>query len=257
MQDRYVGDVGDFGKYGLLRVLSGLMGDPRFKLGVVWYLFPNEDHNSDGKHLGYLLKPRDYRDCDEQLYDKLRNLLVDDLGQIMKANRLLSIAEKSGLLPDDTIFYSDPLSYSRVPLNSARLSLRKEWITRALTQTVSADFVFLDPDNGIECKSVPRTAKKGPKYVYWDDIDTFIEQGQSVVVYHHLNRIGAHQEQIKDIRGRMNERYGHGYESYAVIFRRGTSRAYFIIAAPRHKDLLNRRLAKMRSGPWSRHFDFA
>ena len=163
MQDRYVGDVGDFGKYGLLRVLSGLMGDPRFKLGVVWYLFPNEDHNSDGKHLGYLLKPRDYRDCDEQLYDKLRNLLVDDLGQIMKANRLLSIAEKSGLLPDDTIFYSDPLSYSRVPLNSARLSLRKEWITRALTQTVSADFVFLDPDNGIECKSVPRTAKKGAK----------------------------------------------------------------------------------------------
>ena len=48
MQDRYFGDVGDFGKYGLLRVLCGLWGGPNFKLGVVWYLFPDENHNADG-----------------------------------------------------------------------------------------------------------------------------------------------------------------------------------------------------------------
>lgn len=46
MQDRYTGDSGDYIKYVLLRALSlGL------KLGVAWYLYPDEDHNSDGKHV--------------------------------------------------------------------------------------------------------------------------------------------------------------------------------------------------------------
>ena len=36
MQDRFGGDVGDFGKYGLLRALAGVWPDamPRFSLGV-------------------------------------------------------------------------------------------------------------------------------------------------------------------------------------------------------------------------------
>ena len=37
MQDRYVGDIGDFVKYALLRVITG-----ESKLGVAWYLHPNE-----------------------------------------------------------------------------------------------------------------------------------------------------------------------------------------------------------------------
>lgn len=38
MQDRYVGDIGDFGKYGLLRALCA----HDLSLGVVWYLVPDE-----------------------------------------------------------------------------------------------------------------------------------------------------------------------------------------------------------------------
>ena len=48
VQDRYVGDVGDFGKYGLLRALCG--GD--LTLGVVWYLYPDEEANNDGDDIG-------------------------------------------------------------------------------------------------------------------------------------------------------------------------------------------------------------
>ncbi len=45
MQDRYVGDIGDFAKFGLLRyILSGL---PQLKLGVQWYELPDEAHNTD------------------------------------------------------------------------------------------------------------------------------------------------------------------------------------------------------------------
>ena len=39
MQNRYTGDIGDFGKYGLLRALCSPVGEiQRLQLGVVWYL---------------------------------------------------------------------------------------------------------------------------------------------------------------------------------------------------------------------------
>ena len=49
MKNSYVGDIGDFGKYGLLRHLCGVTGkgtdgDP-LRLGVVWYL--NEGQGTD------------------------------------------------------------------------------------------------------------------------------------------------------------------------------------------------------------------
>ena len=46
MQNRYVGDVGDFGKYALLRRI----GKAGLSLGVNWYLTPDESHNSNGKY---------------------------------------------------------------------------------------------------------------------------------------------------------------------------------------------------------------
>ena len=71
MQDRYVGDIGDFGKYGLLRAISG-MHDPvrnqHLQLGIAWYLFPDESHTADGKFTGYLEDEGDnhkkFRACD-------------------------------------------------------------------------------------------------------------------------------------------------------------------------------------------------
>ena len=50
MQNRYAGDVGDFGKLGMLRALA----QSDLKVGVNWYLVPDENHNDDGKHIGYL-----------------------------------------------------------------------------------------------------------------------------------------------------------------------------------------------------------
>ena len=49
MQNRYVGDVCDFGKLGLLRFLSGCTDsspEPRLRLGLIWYLCPDEAHGA-------------------------------------------------------------------------------------------------------------------------------------------------------------------------------------------------------------------
>ena len=73
MQNRYAGDIGDYGKLGLLRSLSrtGL------RIGVNWYLTPDEDHNGDGRHTAYL-RDDSYRSFDEDLWRKLREIANSD-----------------------------------------------------------------------------------------------------------------------------------------------------------------------------------
>ena len=74
MQDRYTGDVGDFGKYGLLKALcqgaANAVG-PALSLGVAWYLTCPEEKTADGKHVTYLEPtPHNrayFRSCDPSL----------------------------------------------------------------------------------------------------------------------------------------------------------------------------------------------
>ena len=44
MQNHYVGDIGDYLKLGILRALS-----PGYRLGVAWWLYPDEVHDGNGK----------------------------------------------------------------------------------------------------------------------------------------------------------------------------------------------------------------
>lgn len=70
MQNRYTGDIGDFGKLGLLRQIS----EAEFSIGVNWYLTPDESHNGDGRHIGYL-RNEAFRACDEQLWKALGDIV--------------------------------------------------------------------------------------------------------------------------------------------------------------------------------------
>ena len=70
MQNRYVGDIGDFGKYGLLRALCHGR-----RLGVAWYLYPDEAHN--GGIVQYLCEPDEWRSVDPEAEYKHREDLLD------------------------------------------------------------------------------------------------------------------------------------------------------------------------------------
>ena len=68
MQDKYVGDIGDFGKSSLLNAVSqGSL------LGVAWYKYPDETNN-DGKHIDYLDQGEKWRklNFDDDLKSKVR-----------------------------------------------------------------------------------------------------------------------------------------------------------------------------------------
>lgn len=212
MQDRYVADVGDFGKYGLLRALSK---SPRLKLGVIWYLVPD-----DGRE--------EFRNCDEDLFKRL---------QTIKGKRRVSDIERSGILPK-ALFYSNQLNKTN----------RIEWQDKAFSTIKSCNLVFLDPDNGITS-----TNPNSPLHATIKELGRFFEKGKrSLIVYHHLGRNGKHQDQIKrwadEIRGYL------GVEPIPLWYRRGTSRVFYVIPAPRHQKELVRKAKKFLEGPWGQHF---
>ena len=253
MQHRYFGDVGDYGKYGLLRALCGSNEVPRLRLGIIWYLFPDEGHNKDGKHVSYLRK-KSYRECDPPLYDFLRSEILDDAGAIKPDSRNLTSVSKSGIFPSDTLYFERALEYLRTESPDLRLAKRSAWVTASQEEIKEADIVFLDPDNGIECASRARGHDKGPKYVFWDDIDALVLRNKSVIIYHHLGRNGGtHPEQARKLLQVMAAKY-HRTSPMSIIFRRGSSRAYFIIPSQTNEDVLRDRFERFAQGPWRPHF---
>ena len=255
MQNRYVGDIGDFGKYGLLRFICGLRENPNtkrlFRLGVVWYLHPDESHNSDGKYTGYLARTPEshdrFRVCDPLLYESLRQLIV-------AGERHVTRVRKIGILPYDTEYYERSLSYPRGQSRISRQASREEWIEEALKATSEADVIFVDPDNGIS-ETVDPLSKSGPKFVFMDDLQEFAGRNQTLVVYHHLGRRGTAAEQIKRVGESLQLNLELAQRPWSLWYHRGTARVYFIVARERHESVIESRLASFLSGPWGAHFE--
>ncbi len=259
MQDRYTGDVGDFGKYGLLRHLSGLRNtdtEPQLQLGVVWYrpdpaTVESELSNDDGKFIAYLRpdqKPR-FHPCDPTLYKVLREIVRSD--DVQQGDRRVEAVEDSGVLGDNTQFHGvyvpGPATQAR---GETRADPRRAWTEEALRATEGCEIVFLDPDNGLEPPSVAIRHKAAIKYAYLEEVKQWFARGQSVVIYHHLGRSGGtHEAQIADWRNRLQERLNPA-DIFAVRFHRSNSRAFFVLAAETHKDILRRRADALLQSPW-------
>ena len=244
MQDRYTGDVGDFGKYGLLRAITqpeiAKTGGRSLKLGVVWYRYPDEEHNEDGKHTLYLERHKrdDYRSCDPELYDCL--------AEIVSRRRAISEVEKSNILGSNVRFFSERCP--RGPIEE-----RRKWHRKALNDLRRSSVVFLDPDNGLR-----DDFRKGAsaKHAYLCEVLDYLDQGCAVVLYHHLGRFGPHDEQIRGRAGSLATRLGGSHRVAALRYRRGTSRAFFVIWPIGLDELFARRLTEFCEGPWvaEKHF---
>ena len=239
MQNRYTGDIGDFGKLGLLRQLSraGL------SIGVNWYLVPDETHNGDGRHIGYLQKT-DFRSCDEVLWHAL--------GQIVTSGqRKVAALEESGLLP--AVFCSKVLDFSSTT-SPERTSIRWEWHTRAADQLRKCDIVFADPDNGLIVLSAEGTAKSN-KYALPFELADYYKAGASVIYYQHKARrpdtfyIQQHRDLLSS--GDFPDSSGLGMK-----FTKTSQRFYFFILHPEHKDKVTDCIKQMLATPWSKCFEY-
>lgn len=213
MKEQYVGDVNDYRKYALLRLLarSGL------RLGVCWMLTPN-DERSDGNKLGYLDQPKQERH-EPELFELLRRVRGEP-----DARRLILI-EGSEILPR-AIFVN-----TIVP---ETLFERQLWFTQASAALAETDLVFFDPDNGIEVGSVGKGRRNSSKYVYRDELAATYRAGHSLLVYQHFQR-KERESFIRDVADDLR-RVAPDAEVWAIR----TSHVVFMLAIqPRHHAALS------------------
>lgn len=243
MQDRYAGDIGDFGKFSLLRYL---FRNKQYKLGVIWYRYRNESHNDDGKHIDYFDKS-EFNACDIKL--------IRELQKIVKTKRSIRSLEKAKLLPDNTVYYSAPLSFytdhpgQTATAKQARKNARDNWLKDAIEKVSICNVIFLDPDNGLEIKSVPgMTQKTSGKYAYYSEVDKLSKGKKVCVIYHHLSRNNSHQNQIKQRVQQLSNRMNKGDVVFALRYSPYSPRAYFILTIQSEVKLMRKRLKEFMSG---------
>jgi hypothetical protein len=248
VQNRYVGDVGDFAKYGLLRRLAGDPGERPIQLGVVWCLFPNETHNNDGRHVSYL-RSAEFEALDDALLTALRNIIRSGM-------RCVSAVSSAGIFPDGTVFCD---AVAAVPTafrfsREDRALHRAAWLKECLMLTEKCDLVFFDPDNGVEVASVPKQHPNAGKYIYWDELIPFWQRGHTLLVYHHLNRTMPAARQVRGLRDRFRAKLD-GAKVMSLVFRRGSCRVFWLV----YRDTtlgaeMERRARDFLAAGWSRHF---
>ena len=262
MQNRYVGDVADFGKHGLLRFLSGATDVaepcPKLRLGLIWYMFPDERHGADmkkisgdGGQIGYLEQTEGNEGrfglCDPPLWKKLRDLVCE-------GRRCVHCAQDAELLPQDTQYHDDPLFYVPGLNRDTKETIRERWLKRALQATKDAAIVMVDPDNGITTKNDKKFTKNGPKHVYMKDLQTIWERKQSLVVYHHLGRSDLADNLIRETDSNLRDGLP-GAEPIPLRFRCGSPRVFYVIPRPDDKgELIRARVGRFLGTCWKAHF---
>lgn len=171
MQDRYAGDIGDFGKIGLLKALQA----QGLSIGVNWYLVEPMDteRKSDGTYkqeAGKYLIPEKLQVCDTLLAEKLTKIAKSD-------HRSIRSLEQGNFILNAR-YYSEPVSVAG----------REEWHKKALDLLNDLDIVFVDPDNGMLVKSVGKKSVKSVKYTFYEEVRDYVRRGQSVLIYNHRSR---------------------------------------------------------------------
>ena len=253
MQDRYSGDVGDFGKFGLLRhIING----SKLKLGINWYLFPDEGNNEDGRFIHYLSQPT-FECCDRELHNKLK--------KIVSQCRSTCALEEAGLFEYPPVFFSESVDFykscsgNRQKDKEKRLELRQGWKTNAITLLLSSDVIFLDPDNGLQIKSCrSMNQKKSGKFAYYDEIREFHSQKKLTVIYHHLNRHknhGTHSTQIRERARELKSMINPKHRVFGIRYRPYSPRAFFLIVDPSVEQYIEKRLSTFMESKWREYWD--
>lgn len=170
MKNQYFGDINDYRKYGLLRVLQQMSG---LSIGICWCL-TEDDGGGHGEIRGYLRKPQEWRRYDPELYDKLQQLNEPSQG------RSVGLAREWDLIPGASYFDA---------LLGSRPSDRMAYFAAARMTLQGCELVFLDPDIGIEVPAAKWGRRGAESYIYWRELKDIYAQGQSILVYQHFPRV--------------------------------------------------------------------
>ena len=231
MKNQYYGDINDYRKYGLLRILSG---DCQFHIGVCWML-TKDDGQSDGKKIIYLNDPQKWRQYDPLLFDHLHQVVRTD------RCRNVRLLQSERILPGAR-FYDEFLPDSK--------EHRQAYFEQMRCQLDDSDLIFFDPDNGVEVKSVPKGRKDSSKYIFWDELKEVFQAGKSVLVYQHFPHV-----QKDDFTTLKVSEYKDHFGASKVYWFRTPHVIYFLAAQPQHNKWIQKCANKVKE-KWGRDNQF-
>lgn len=248
MQNRYLCDIGDFGKYGMLREVI----KTNLNLGLNWYLYPNESHNNDGKHKRYLKKDKhNVGACDIELYKFLQSFNSNTQNTEFSVNTI----EKSDILPR-TVFYNQQLGFEYVPDWEIRKENREKWFANSLETLSNCDIVFCDPDNGFEVSSVGHMAIKSGKYIFFDEAKQLYDSGKSIIAYHHgplWFKNGEMEPFVIELSNKIRNQVASDAKIVCLRWQTTAKRFYFWIIRPEHEKSLLTCINKLTTNEWGNH----
>ena len=200
MQDKYVGDIGDFGKYALLKFLA----KRDVPLGIVWYLTNAPGNDGDGGFIKYLSSPNaaaGLGKCDAQLLSALRAIVDSHRRRVRRVRELRIFA-------GGTLFYEERLDFASVP-RPLRPEKRTEWCQKALGKVRNASLVFLD------------------------ELREYVKWGKSLILYCHQDRRkGGLREQVRE--GiELLSKVSPLRKAWAFTFHRQSVRIFFVLPSTR------------------------
>ncbi|MGA7161291.1 MAG: hypothetical protein WBZ48_09825 [Bacteroidota bacterium] len=220
MKNQYFGDINDYRKYGLLRILAA---GGKKRIAVCWML-TSDDNKGDGKFTAYLDHPKRWRQYDPELFDILSNVVG------RKKERDVASLSRARLIPSAT-YFSRKLTDGNTD----------EYFDQFETELKQSDIIFFDPDNGLEIRSIPRGRRGSHKYLYWKEAARFFSLGHSLLVYQHYPRMGRERFIILkagEIFSRINTTTVYSFRTAKVVF--------FFISQRRHVKSLRFIARKIR-----------
>lgn len=227
MQDRYAGNIGDFGKLALLRCLM----EGR-RLAVCWYLTNGErDDERNGRSFDYLTRPGEFRHLAPDIFDALSTISA----QSCVGSRNVAALEASGLLPG-AVFHR-----TEVP---RPLALRRQWGDELVTAVGDADLVFLDPDNGIQGNRL------SPKHVALSELAALRKQNRMIVF---AQRQTGRRSQISLLAGRL---WSLGFTRIELVRFRLIASRFYVVAD--HDQVWVERIGEFarKWGKWVKTYRF-
>lgn len=231
MKNQYFGDQTDYKKYGILRALAD---DGGLALSVCWML-TQDDQSSDGRRTSYLLSPTDWRHHEPEIFDLLTNSVLHE------CIRDIAIIQSTNLIPNAKYF--DKVIEDEAPS-------REEFFTNLISQSVNCDLIFLDPDNGLEVKSVQYGKRGSQKYVYEAEIKKLFDAGHSLLLYQHFGRRNR-DTFIEEIASRLIEMT----RASEIISLRTVYTVFFLIPQEHHRTLIEKGLSALE-GRWGQKIPF-
>jgi len=169
----------------------------------------DSDSRTDGKFIEYLSKPGVWRHYDPDFFDTLHDSVVGS------GDRHVGLAQTRNILPV-ALFHTPRLSDDRAG--------REKYFDGLILPPVEHNLIFFDPDNGLEVKSVKKGCRGSSKYLYWDEVDMFLEKGHPALIYQHFPR-----EKRLPFLARIAEEIMTRFSGQAVIAFQTPSVAFFLV----------------------------